>query len=47
MKVKMIVIFVLFLLMEHRWNDIERGKPKYAGKILSQCNFVHHKSHMD
>jgi hypothetical protein len=38
--------FVLFLVMEHRWNEIDRGKPKYSGKNLSQCHFVHHKSHM-
>ena len=23
------------------------AKPKYWGKELSQCHFVHHKSHMD
>jgi hypothetical protein len=23
------------------------GKLKYSKKILSQCHFVHHKSHMD
>jgi hypothetical protein len=39
--------FVLFLVMEHRWNETDRGKPKYSGKNLSQCHFVHNKSHMD
>jgi hypothetical protein len=34
-------------LMEHRWNEIGRGKPKYSGKNLSQFHFVYHKSHMD
>jgi hypothetical protein len=38
----MIIIFVLFLVMEHRWNEIDRGKPKYSEKNLSQCHFVHH-----
>jgi hypothetical protein len=38
--------------MEPRWNDTDRGKPKDSGKTeglgenLSQCHFVHHKSHM-
>jgi hypothetical protein len=33
--------------MEHRWNEIDEGKPKYSGKTLSQYHFVHHKSHME
>jgi hypothetical protein len=40
-------IFVLFLVMEQRSNEIDTGKPKYSEKNLSQCYFVHHKSHMD
>jgi hypothetical protein len=24
--------------MEHRWNEIDRGKPKYSGKNLSTTN---------
>ena len=32
--------------MEHRWNETDRGKPKYWGKNLLQYHFVHHKSHM-
>jgi hypothetical protein len=39
--------FSFFHVMEHRWNEIDRGKPKYSEKNLSQCHFVHHKFHTD
>jgi hypothetical protein len=44
---KMISAFSFVRVMEHRWNKIYRGKPKYSGKNLTQCNFVHHKPHVD
>jgi hypothetical protein len=46
-KRKVIGLFSLFQVMEHRWNEIDREKPKYSGKNLFQCHFVHHKSHTD
>jgi hypothetical protein len=36
-----------FLVVEHRWNEIDRGKPKYSEKNLSQFHFIHRNSHMD
>jgi hypothetical protein len=47
MMMMIIIMFVLFLVMEHRWNEIDRGEPNYSEKNLSQCHFVHHKSNMD
>jgi hypothetical protein len=44
---KMISFFPFFVVMEHRLNEIDRGKQKYSGKNLSQCHFVQHKSHVD
>jgi hypothetical protein len=46
-KVKRKYFFPFFQVLEHRWNEIDRGKPKYSGKNLSQHHFVHHKSHID
>jgi hypothetical protein len=37
----------VFRVTEQQWDEIDRGKPKYSGKNLSQSHFVHHKSHMD
>jgi hypothetical protein len=44
---KMISFFLFFRAMQHRWSEIDRGNPKYSEENLSQCHFVHQKSHMD
>jgi hypothetical protein len=44
---KMISFSPFFRLMKHRWNEIDRENPKCSRKNLSQCHFVHHKSHTD
>jgi hypothetical protein len=31
MKMKMMIIFCLFLVMENRWNEIDRGKTEELG----------------
>jgi hypothetical protein len=45
---KMTMMMIIFCpFPEHRWNEIDGGKPKYLEKNLSQCHFVNHKSHME
>jgi hypothetical protein len=34
------IFFSFSQVMEHRWNEIHKGKLRYWGKILSQCHFV-------
>jgi hypothetical protein len=42
-----IIIIAIFQIVDHRWNETDRGKPKCSRKKLSQFHFCHHKSHMD
>jgi hypothetical protein len=41
------ILQVIYKYGEPRWNYIDRGKQSNLEKNPSQCNFVHHKSHMD
>jgi hypothetical protein len=41
------IIFNIKISVERWWNDIGREKHNYSGQNLFQCNFFHHKSHMD
>jgi hypothetical protein len=44
------ILLIPQMICEYRvswWNDIDRGIPKNSERNLSQCQFVHHKSHMD
>jgi hypothetical protein len=34
-------------VMEHQWNEIDRGKPTTRRKTCPQCHFVHHKPRVD
>jgi len=38
---------MLVQINKEGWWSVLREKPKYSKKNLSQCYFVHHKSHTD
>jgi hypothetical protein len=40
MMIMIMIMFVLFQVMEQRWNEIDRGKPKYSGKTCSRATLL-------
>jgi hypothetical protein len=38
---------MIYEYAEPRWHDIDTGKLKNSDRNLSQCHFVHRKSHLD
>jgi hypothetical protein len=38
---------LMMMSMVHWWKDGDRRKLKYSENTLSQCHFVHHKSHTE
>jgi heme/copper-type cytochrome/quinol oxidase subunit 2 len=42
-----IIIIVFFLVTEHRWNEIDRGRPKYSGKTYPSATLSTTNPHGD
>jgi hypothetical protein len=36
-----------YMSMEQWWNDVYWREPKNSEKNVSQCHFIHHKSHKE
>jgi hypothetical protein len=35
------------MIVEHRWNDTEKERPKYSEKNLPHCHFANNISHVN
>jgi hypothetical protein len=46
MVIIMMMTMKTMISMEHWWNDIDRGTPKYWEKIPPRFHSAHHKSHV-